>query len=95
MGRELVGLPCVGSWRTARGQAGSSTCGSTPGQALPWAAPEPPRVAVGSAVAVPELTGLGSHRGLEVLQGEVPKTPQTGWRCQQGRVGFGSGAVQH
>lgn len=42
------------------------------------------RVAVGSGTAVPELTGLGSHRGLEVLQGEVPKTPQTGWSCQQG-----------
>lgn len=52
--------------------------------AVASAAPEHPCVNVGTAAAVLELTGLGSRGGLEVLEGEVPKTPGTGWRCQQG-----------
>lgn len=39
---------------------------------------------LGLLLLAQELTGLGSHRSLEVLQGEVPKIPQTGWSCQQG-----------
>jgi len=31
-----------------------------------------------------ELTGLGSRGGLEVLEGEVPKTPRTGRSVRRG-----------
>lgn len=65
------------------------SCDDHPRRDLGWR-PRPCRSLCVLTLARPRpslgLTGLGSRGGLEVLVWEVPKTPQTGRRCQRGEL---------